>query len=98
MRSCTADCKHEVVLFTSLTPELDFTFDRPTRFVDLEGAGSIITEPTVIREELARLNEPPVNPARLSGIASPVSPRSHGQSIGRAIDDFSAGRIGGKAA
>ena len=39
------DRKHEVVLFHLFDPqELEFTFDRPTRFVDLEGAGSLITE------------------------------------------------------
>jgi hypothetical protein len=38
--------------------ELEFSFDRPTRFIDLEGQGSIITEPTLIREEyLSSLEE-----------------------------------------
>ena len=52
------DHKHEVILFHVFDPqELNFTFDRPTRFVDMEGEGSLITEPTVIRAEyLARLN------------------------------------------
>jgi len=52
------DRKHEVVLFHVFDPqEVNFTFDRPTRFVDMEGGGSLITEPTVIREEyLAHLN------------------------------------------
>ena len=31
--------------------ELDFTFDRPVRFVDMEGSHSIVTEPATIRAE-----------------------------------------------
>ena len=95
------DRKHEVVLFHLFDPqELDFTFDRPTRFVDLEGAGSLITEPTVIREEyLARLNEH-VEKLRQGCLESQA--RHHlvrtDSPLVEVIDDFSAGRIGGKAA
>ena len=46
------DRRHDVVLFHIIDPqEEDFPFERPTRFVDLEGAGSLITEPAVIREQ-----------------------------------------------
>ena len=46
------DRKHDVVLFHLVDPEeADFPFERPTRFVDLEGAGNMITEPAVIREQ-----------------------------------------------
>ncbi len=46
------DRKHDVVLFQLLDQqEIDFKFKRPTRFVDLEGGGSIITEPILIRDE-----------------------------------------------
>ena len=46
------DRRHDVVLFHLIDPqEEDFPFERPTRFVDLEGAGSLITEPAVIREQ-----------------------------------------------
>jgi len=31
--------------------ELSFKFDRPLRFVDLEGPTSLVTEPSVIRDE-----------------------------------------------
>ena len=80
--------------------ELEFTFDRPTRFVDLEGAGSLITEPTVIRQEyLARLDEH-VKALRKGCLESQA--RYHvvrtDKAVVKAIDDFSAGRIGGKAA
>ena len=34
--------------------ELDFRFDRPIRFVDLESTLSVVTEPAAIREQLAR--------------------------------------------
>ena len=44
-----------VVLYTQvllLDPlELDFTFDQPVRFVDMEGSQSIVTEPATIRAE-----------------------------------------------
>ena len=44
--------KHDVVLFHLVDPlEADFPFERPTRFVDLEGAGSLVTEPAVVREQ-----------------------------------------------
>lgn len=43
---------HDVVLFHILDPqELSFKFDRPLRFVDLEGPTSLVTEPSVIRDE-----------------------------------------------
>jgi hypothetical protein len=31
--------------------EVEFIFDRPTRFIDLEGGSSILTEPSIIRDE-----------------------------------------------
>lgn len=44
--------RHDVVLFHVLDPqELNFKFDRPLRFVDLEGPTSLVTEPSVIRDE-----------------------------------------------
>ena len=46
------DRKHEVVLFHIMDrQEVDFIFDRPTRFIDLEGGSSILTEPSIIRDE-----------------------------------------------
>ena len=44
--------KHDLALFHLLDPlELDFDFDRPVRFVDMEGSQSIITEPATVRAE-----------------------------------------------
>ncbi len=44
--------KHDVVLMQVLDrQEMDFSFVRPTRFVDLEGGPSLLTDPNVIREE-----------------------------------------------
>ena len=44
--------KHDLALFHLLDPlELDFEFDRPVRFVDMEGSQSIITEPATVRAE-----------------------------------------------
>ena len=46
------DRKHEVVLFHIMDrQEVEFIFDRPTRFIDLEGGSSILTEPSIIRDE-----------------------------------------------
>ena len=46
------DRKHEVVLFHTMDrQEVDFIFDRPTRFIDLEGGSSLLTEPSIIRDE-----------------------------------------------
>ena len=46
------DRKHEVIFFHIMDrQEVEFTFDRPTRFIDLEGGSSILTEPSIIRDE-----------------------------------------------
>jgi len=43
--------KHDVALFHMLDPrELDFHFDRPMRFVDMELSDSLLAEPAVIRQ------------------------------------------------
>ena len=51
--------KHDLAVFHLLDPaELKFDFDRPVRFVDLESSGSLVTEPSLIREQyLAELNK-----------------------------------------
>ena len=44
--------KHEVVLFHIMDrQEVEFVFDRPTRFIDLEGGPSILTETNTIRDD-----------------------------------------------
>jgi uncharacterized protein (DUF58 family) len=47
--------KHDLAIFQLLDrAELDFQFDRPVRFVDLESSLSIVTEPSSIRDEYLR--------------------------------------------
>lgn len=51
--------KHDVAVFHLLSPEeIEFNFDRPTRFVDLEGGHSLLADPALIqrryRESVAR--------------------------------------------
>ncbi len=47
--------KHDLALFQLLDrAELDFRFDRPVRFMDLESSLSIVTEPASIRDEYLR--------------------------------------------
>jgi uncharacterized protein (DUF58 family) len=42
--------KHDVVLFHLLDrEEIDFQFDRPTRFLDLEGGPSLLADPSLIQ-------------------------------------------------
>jgi len=42
--------KHDVSVFHLLDrQEIDFTFDRPTRFIDLEGGASLLADPTMIQ-------------------------------------------------
>jgi uncharacterized protein (DUF58 family) len=50
--------KHDLAIFHLLDPaEMKFEFDRPVRFVDLETNGSLVTEPSLIRDQyLAELN------------------------------------------
>ena len=44
--------KHDVAVFHLVDQlEIDFDFDRPIRFVDMEGGGSLITEPDLIADE-----------------------------------------------
>ena len=47
--------KHDLALFQLLDPaEMNFQFDRPVRFVDLESSMSVVTEPSSIRDEYLR--------------------------------------------
>jgi uncharacterized protein (DUF58 family) len=47
--------KHDLALFQLLDrAELEFQFDRPLRFVDLESSMSVVTEPSSIRDEYLR--------------------------------------------
>jgi uncharacterized protein (DUF58 family) len=47
--------KHDLAIFHLLDrAELDFQFDRPVRFVDLESSMSLVTEPSTIRDEYLR--------------------------------------------
>jgi uncharacterized protein (DUF58 family) len=47
--------KHDLALFQLLDrAELQFQFDRPVRFVDLESSLSIVTEPASVRDEYLR--------------------------------------------
>ena len=47
--------KHDLALFQLLDrAELEFQFDRPVRFVDLESSLSIVTEPASVRDEYLR--------------------------------------------
>ncbi len=44
--------RHDVAVFHLLqNQELDFEFDRPTRFVDLEGGNNLLVEPSMIRPQ-----------------------------------------------
>lgn len=47
--------KHDVVLFQLVDRmELEFSFDRPVRFTDMESDFSLVTEPGMIRDEYLR--------------------------------------------
>ena len=47
--------KHDLAVFQLLDRvELEFQFDRPVRFVDLESSMSVVTEPSMIRDEYLR--------------------------------------------
>jgi uncharacterized protein (DUF58 family) len=47
--------KHDLAVFQLLDrAELEFQFDRPVRFVDLESSMSLVTEPSMIRDEYLR--------------------------------------------
>ncbi len=47
--------KHDLAVFHLLDrAEVDFQFDRPIRFVDMEGPLSLVTEPATIRDEYLR--------------------------------------------
>ena len=47
--------------------EVEFVFDRPTRFIDLEGGSSLLTEPSIIRDEY--LNQMRIHLMRLKEYA-----------------------------
>tara|TARA_B100000029_G_scaffold288313_1_gene282127 strand:+ start:1700 stop:2593 length:894 start_codon:yes stop_codon:yes gene_type:complete len=50
---------HEVIVFHTMDPaELDFPFDRLTRFKDMEGAGRVVANPKSLRARyLSRINK-----------------------------------------
>jgi len=44
--------KHDLAVFHLLDrAEMDFSFDRPTRFVDLEDGGNLLVEPSLVRPQ-----------------------------------------------
>ena len=50
--------KHDVAVFHLLAPEeVDFTFDRPVRFVDLEGGQVVVADPSQITRQYHRALE-----------------------------------------
>ena len=51
--------KHDFAVFHLLArTELEFKFDRPTRFVDMEAPGSLLAEPAIVRSHyLSSLND-----------------------------------------
>ena len=51
--------KHDLAVFHLLDRmEIDFKFDRPVRFVDLESSFNLVTEPSLVREQyLAQFNQ-----------------------------------------
>ncbi len=51
--------KHDLAIFRLIDPlEMDFSFDRPMRFQDMEGPMNLVTEPAVIRDAyLNQLNQ-----------------------------------------
>jgi uncharacterized protein (DUF58 family) len=55
LRSCFQHLrfrKHDVAVFHLIEQnEIDFQFDRPIRFVDLEGAGPLLVDPTTIAKQ-----------------------------------------------
>lgn len=47
--------KHDVVVFHLMNAmEIEFRFDRPMRFVDMEGRSSLVADPAIMRDEYVR--------------------------------------------
>ena len=95
------DRRHDVVLFHLIDPqEAEFPFDRPTRFVDLEGAGNMITEPAVIREQYLERLRIHVDALRQGCLESEVDYRyvRTDEPIADVLDKFLGERLAGKAA
>jgi len=61
LRSCFQHlrfCKHDVAVFHLLEQsELEFEFDRPMRFLDLEGGAPVLADPTIIGTQYQRALE-----------------------------------------
>ena len=87
------DRKHEVVFFHLMDrKEIDFLFDRPTRFIDLEGGASILTEPSVIRNEYLSQMEKHIS--EIQKICTETQTSYHraltDQSVANVLKDFSS--------
>ena len=93
--------KHDVVLFHVIDPqEADFPFERPTRFLDMEGAGAVVTEPAVIREhylERLRIHLDTLSQGCLESEANHRITRTDSP-VAEVLDAFLGERSGGKAA
>ena len=87
--------KHEVALFHIMDrQEIDFPFDRPTRFLDLEGGSPTLTEPSVIRRQY--LEQLEAHSSSLRKVCTETQSSYHqvitDQGVERALSGFSMER------
>ncbi len=58
-------CRHEVTLFHLIDPqEISFDFNRPVRFVDLEGGADLVADPSVVQSTYLHALENHLNTLR----------------------------------
>jgi uncharacterized protein (DUF58 family) len=91
--------KHDVALFHLLDPlELSFTFQRPTRFLDLEGGASILAEPNAIADRYHRALDKYLEDLRRTLLESAVDYHrvSIDESYEQVLARFLIGRTRGK--
>lgn len=91
--------KHDVAAFQLLDPlELNFTFQRPTRFLDLEGGTSILAEPSAIADRYHKALRAHLDDLRQAVLESGVDYHriSLDQSYEQALARFLVGRARGK--
>jgi uncharacterized protein (DUF58 family) len=91
--------KHDLAVFQLLDrAELEFKFDRPVRFVDLESSLNIVTEPSSVRDEYLRQLENFLRDLRAGCHEFGADYRQiiTDQSYERAVADFLVERSAGK--
>ena len=90
--------KHDVAVFHIMDDaEMEFAMKRPVRFMDMEGNGSLIADPAIIRDEYLEHLHEYLNKMRVESLKHKVDYRlcTPGQGAEKALSEFLLERLRG---